>query len=125
MDSLKPPRLNKGNLIGIVAPASTPSSGEMVEKGVRYLESRGYRVKANQVCVIILVFFGRRQFVPWDVKLDSVEAFGLIAGGDALEGDNQMVLGLACACQFEMTFAILGRQRSVIFDRKRIFSEGP
>lgn len=41
----KPPRLKKGDVIGLVAPASTPSSAEKVEKGVKYLESLGYRVK--------------------------------------------------------------------------------
>ena len=48
MDTLKPPRLNKGNLIGIVSPASTPSSREKVDKGVRYLESLGYRIKLGR-----------------------------------------------------------------------------
>jgi muramoyltetrapeptide carboxypeptidase len=41
---LKPPRLRRGDCIGLVAPASTPSSSEKIEKGVRYLESLGYRV---------------------------------------------------------------------------------
>lgn len=45
---LKPPRLGKGDLIGLVSPASAPSSTEMVEKGVRYLERLGYAVKVGK-----------------------------------------------------------------------------
>lgn len=47
MKTLKPPRLRKGNLIGLVSPASTPSAGEKIDKGVRYLEGLGYRVKTG------------------------------------------------------------------------------
>lgn len=45
---LKPRRLRKGDLIGLVSPASAPSSSEMVEKGVRYLEQLGYPVKVGK-----------------------------------------------------------------------------
>ncbi len=45
MNILKPPKLKRGDLIGLISPASTPSSSEKIEKGVRYLESLGYRVK--------------------------------------------------------------------------------
>jgi muramoyltetrapeptide carboxypeptidase len=45
---LKPPALQKGDLIGLVSPASAPSSHEMIERGVRYLERIGYRVKVGQ-----------------------------------------------------------------------------
>lgn len=44
MNTLKPPRLQKGDLIGIVSPASAPSSQEKIDKGVQYLERLGYRV---------------------------------------------------------------------------------
>jgi muramoyltetrapeptide carboxypeptidase len=44
MHSLKPPRLRKGDLIGLVSPASTPLPAERIEKSVRYLEGLGYRV---------------------------------------------------------------------------------
>jgi len=44
---LKPPRLQQGDLIGVVSPASAPSSSEKIQKGVRYLESLGYRVKVG------------------------------------------------------------------------------
>ena len=40
---LKPPRLRPGDLIGLIAPASTPEAGK-TENGIRYLERRGYRV---------------------------------------------------------------------------------
>jgi muramoyltetrapeptide carboxypeptidase len=42
---LKAPRLRKHDVIGIVAPASAPSSAENIEKGIHYLEQLGYRVK--------------------------------------------------------------------------------
>jgi len=45
MTIIKPPRLRKGSIIGLVAPASTPSSEENIEKGAAYLEELGYRVK--------------------------------------------------------------------------------
>jgi muramoyltetrapeptide carboxypeptidase len=44
MTIIKPPRLRKGDIIGLVAPASTPSSEENIEKGAAYLEQLGYRV---------------------------------------------------------------------------------
>ena len=45
MTIIKPPRLRKGSTIGLVAPASTPSSEEHIEKGAAYLERLGYRIK--------------------------------------------------------------------------------
>jgi len=48
MRIIKPPRLKKGEVIGLVAPASTPSSNEKIEKGVHYLEHLGYRVKIGK-----------------------------------------------------------------------------
>ena len=45
MTIIKPTRLHKGSTIGLVAPASTPSSEEKIEKGAAYLEKLGYRVK--------------------------------------------------------------------------------
>ncbi len=44
---LKPPRLRKGNVVGLISPASAPSSGEKIEKAVLYLERLGYRVKVG------------------------------------------------------------------------------
>jgi muramoyltetrapeptide carboxypeptidase len=44
MDILKPPRLNKGELIGIIAPASPVADASRIERGVTYLERLGYRV---------------------------------------------------------------------------------
>ncbi len=43
----KPPRLNVGDVIGIVAPAS-PMKDEFLQKGCEYLERRGYRVKLGR-----------------------------------------------------------------------------
>ncbi len=45
---LKPPRLTRGDLIGVVSPASPPPSAERIERGVRYLESLGYRVAVGK-----------------------------------------------------------------------------
>ncbi len=45
---LKPPRLRPRDLVGLVSPASAPSSSEMIEKGVHYLEQLGYAVKVGQ-----------------------------------------------------------------------------
>jgi len=44
MKILKPPRLKKGDLIGIVSPASTIADPTKIDRGVRYLEGLGYRV---------------------------------------------------------------------------------
>jgi muramoyltetrapeptide carboxypeptidase len=48
MNTLKPARLRKGDLIGVVSPASAPSAREKIDKGVRYLEGLGYRVTVGQ-----------------------------------------------------------------------------
>ncbi len=44
MTILKPPRLKKGDIIGIAAPASPPTSSDILAKGIRYLEQLGYRI---------------------------------------------------------------------------------
>lgn len=45
--TLKPPRLQKNEVIGVIAPAS-PMKPELLEAGVRYLEGLGYRVKLGK-----------------------------------------------------------------------------
>lgn len=45
MQIVKPARLNKGDLIGIISPASTPDDLTRIEKGVCYLEKLGYRTE--------------------------------------------------------------------------------
>ena len=45
MSIQKPKRLNKKDVIGIVSPASSPDEFSRVERGVKYLEGLGYRVK--------------------------------------------------------------------------------
>ena len=42
---MKPRSIKRGDVIGIVAPASAPSSQEKIHKGAEYLERLGYRVK--------------------------------------------------------------------------------
>ncbi|MFA6541158.1 MAG: LD-carboxypeptidase [Bacteroidota bacterium] len=44
MKTIKPAALKKGDLIGVVCPASPPSSVEKISRGVEYLERLGYRV---------------------------------------------------------------------------------
>jgi muramoyltetrapeptide carboxypeptidase len=48
MGIIKPPRLRKGDVIGLIAPASTPSSEEKILKGALYLEQLGYRIKCGK-----------------------------------------------------------------------------
>jgi len=48
MTNVKPPRLRKGDLIGIISPASAPSAREKIDKGVHYLERLGYSVKIGK-----------------------------------------------------------------------------
>src|SRR5436190_22497418 len=45
MKILKPPRLRRGDVIGLISPASAPLPAEKIERGVDYLEGLGYRVK--------------------------------------------------------------------------------
>jgi len=47
MTLVKPPRLRRGAVLGLIAPGSTPKP-ERVERGVRYFERLGYRVKLGQ-----------------------------------------------------------------------------
>ena len=44
MRYIKPKRLLKGDLIGIISPASTPDDLSRINSGVKYLEKLGYRV---------------------------------------------------------------------------------
>lgn len=44
MKTTKPKKLVKGDLIGIISPASSPNELEKIEKGTKYLEKQGYRV---------------------------------------------------------------------------------
>ena len=46
--TLKPPRLKKGDLIGLVSPASSPTPRDKIEASVRYLENLGYPVKVGE-----------------------------------------------------------------------------
>jgi muramoyltetrapeptide carboxypeptidase len=39
----KPEKLNKGDLIGIISPASSPDDLTLIEKGINYIEKLGYR----------------------------------------------------------------------------------
>jgi muramoyltetrapeptide carboxypeptidase len=45
MKTLKPRALKRGDVIGVIAPASAPLSPEKIDKGAEYLERLGYRVK--------------------------------------------------------------------------------
>ncbi len=43
MSYIKPKKLKKRELIGIISPASAPNNARIVENGVKYIESLGYR----------------------------------------------------------------------------------
>jgi muramoyltetrapeptide carboxypeptidase len=45
MKPIRPPKLNPNDLIGILTPASPVADSTRIERGVRYLESLGYRTK--------------------------------------------------------------------------------
>lgn len=45
MKTIKPQRLSRGATIGIVAPASAPSPVMKIDRGIAYLEQKGYRVR--------------------------------------------------------------------------------
>ena len=45
---MKPKRLKQGDVIGICAPASPPPSEDKLNKGIRYLEQLGFRVKPGK-----------------------------------------------------------------------------
>ncbi|HAV23622.1 MAG TPA: LD-carboxypeptidase [Bacteroidetes bacterium] len=45
---LTPPHLRKGDLIALIAPASTPVASERIDGGVKYLERLGYSVVAGK-----------------------------------------------------------------------------
>lgn len=48
MAIIKPSALKKGDVIGIIAPASPPSVSEKITKGAEYLERLGYLVKLGK-----------------------------------------------------------------------------
>jgi muramoyltetrapeptide carboxypeptidase len=48
MRIIKPQHLRKGDLIGVVSPASAPNDLFRIEKGANYLEGLGYKVKIGR-----------------------------------------------------------------------------
>jgi muramoyltetrapeptide carboxypeptidase len=48
MKPIKPSKLNKGELIGLISPASSPDDLSRIEKGVSYLEKNGYKVEVGK-----------------------------------------------------------------------------
>lgn len=48
MAIIKPKKLNSGDVIGIISPASTPADLERIENGVHYLEKLGYRIEVGK-----------------------------------------------------------------------------
>jgi muramoyltetrapeptide carboxypeptidase len=48
MKTIKPSRIQKGDVIGIISPASSPEDLTRIDSGVRYLESLGYRVELGK-----------------------------------------------------------------------------
>ena len=48
MKTIKPKKLLKNDIIGIISPASSPNELESIQKGVKYLEGLGYKVKVGK-----------------------------------------------------------------------------
>ncbi|KAF0152565.1 MAG: peptidase U61 LD-carboxypeptidase A [Ignavibacteria bacterium] len=48
MAILKPQKLNNGDVIGIISPASSPEDLSRIERGVNYLQKLGYRVEVGK-----------------------------------------------------------------------------
>ncbi|MBU0473323.1 MAG: LD-carboxypeptidase [Bacteroidetes bacterium] len=48
MKLVKPKKLLKGDVIGIISPASSTKDNTRIEKGVKYLEKLGYRVEVGK-----------------------------------------------------------------------------
>ena len=48
MEPQKPPRLKRGDLIGLVSPASRIADTTRIERGVHYLETLGYHVLVGE-----------------------------------------------------------------------------
>lgn len=48
MKIIKPKKLSKGDVIGIISPASSPDDLSKIESGVKYLEKLGYRVEVGK-----------------------------------------------------------------------------
>jgi muramoyltetrapeptide carboxypeptidase len=48
MQIIKPKTLKHGDVVGVAAPASPPASEEQLARGIRYLESLGYRIELGK-----------------------------------------------------------------------------
>ncbi len=48
MRIIKPKKLEKGDVIGIIAPASPPKDYSKIDNGIKYLEGLGYRVELGK-----------------------------------------------------------------------------
>lgn len=48
MQVIKPPKLNKGDTIGLITPASSPDEFSRIEESTKYLEKLGYKVKIGK-----------------------------------------------------------------------------
>lgn len=48
MRAIKPKKLKKGELVGVISPASSAEDNLSIESGVKYLEGNGYRVEVGK-----------------------------------------------------------------------------
>jgi muramoyltetrapeptide carboxypeptidase len=48
MRLIKPEKLKKGDVIGIISPASSPSDPTLMDSGINYIEKLGYRVELGK-----------------------------------------------------------------------------
>jgi len=86
MKIIKPPKLLRGDVIGLIAPASTPAPDEKIEKGVHYLEQLGYRVLvgkhvSDQHGYLAGTDKNRAADVNTMIRKDDVRAIFCIRGG--------------------------------------------
>ena len=86
MKILKPKRLVKGDLIGIISPASSPDDLTRIELGVQYLEKLGYRVEVGKNVGKIRGYLAgtdeeRLQDLHYMFKKKEVKAIICIRGG--------------------------------------------
>ena len=89
MPVLKPRKLRKRDIIGLVAPASPPSDPEKIDRGVRYLESIGYRVKVGKHARNVYGYLAgtdeqRAEDVNAMFRDSSVKAIFVVRGGYGL-----------------------------------------
>ena len=68
----KPPALRRGDIIGVIAPAS-PVERELLERGMREIEGIGYRVQVSEMILARRSFFAGRHAQRADALMGYLE----------------------------------------------------